>query len=41
MLTVDRGGKRVKVVMELAGRLDATAPPTGASGAASRAVRRN
>jgi twitching motility protein PilT len=35
-ITVDRGGKRVKLVMELAGRLDAPTPAAGGAGAASR-----
>jgi C-terminal processing protease CtpA/Prc len=37
-LTVARDGKRVKVVMELAGRLDM--PPAGAAAAAARASKR-
>jgi twitching motility protein PilT len=40
-LTVERGGKRVKVVMELAGRLDMPPPSMGGPGAASRLPRRN
>jgi twitching motility protein PilT len=39
-ITVDRGGKRVKLVMELAGRLD-TPAPNAAGAAASRIPRRN
>jgi twitching motility protein PilT len=39
MITVDRGGKRVKVVMELGGR-EIALPPPGPPGAASRAARR-
>jgi twitching motility protein PilT len=38
-LTVDRGGKRVKLVMELAGRHDVPLPTTGGAGA-SRVARR-
>jgi Tfp pilus assembly ATPase PilU len=36
-LTLDRGGKRVKIVMELAGR-ETAIPPTGPAGAAARAT---
>jgi C-terminal processing protease CtpA/Prc len=39
-ITVARDGKRVKLVMELAGRLDTPPPPAAGAGAA-RAVRRN
>ena len=39
-ITVDRAGKRVKLVMELAGRLDTPTPNAG-SAAASRIPRRN
>ena len=38
MITVDRAGKRMKLVMELAGRLDT--PPGGPAGAAARVARR-
>ena len=35
-ITVDRGGKRVKLIMELAGRHDAPIPAAGGAAAASR-----
>jgi hypothetical protein len=38
-LTVARDGKRVKVVMELSGRLDM--PPAGPAAAAARASKRS
>ena len=40
-ITVDRGGKRVKLVLELAGRLDTPAPNAAGAAAASRIPRRN
>jgi twitching motility protein PilT len=40
MITVDRGGKRVKIVMELGGR-ETSLPPSAASGSAARTARRS